>query len=81
MVDTVINLHQSRAVRYVLSISTAPSANTTPVLRDVRRAIKIFSYTVAGHMWGTNSPQGFPYPSSPLRAMTISGSSSSVATR
>ena len=32
----------------VLPITTVQTANTTPVLRDVRRAGKIFSYTVHG---------------------------------
>ena len=48
LVDDTINTRQSRAARYVLPITTAQTANTTPVLRDVRRAIKIFSYTVHG---------------------------------
>ena len=37
-----------RAARYILPESTSPPANTTPVLRDVRRAIKIFSCTGRG---------------------------------
>ena len=48
LVDEIINTHQSRAARYGLPILTAFPANTTPVSRDVRRAIKIFSYTVHG---------------------------------
>ena len=59
------NPHQSRAARYVLPITTAQTANTTPVLRDVRRAIKIFSYTVHGAFffifekeWGVQSRTG-----------------------
>ena len=48
LVDDTINIHQSRAARYRPTIAFASSANTTPVLRDVRRAKKIFSYTVHG---------------------------------
>ena len=48
LVDDTINTRQSRAARYILPITTVQTANTTPVLRDVRRAGKIFSYTVHG---------------------------------
>ena len=65
LVDDTINTRQSRAARYVLPITTAQTANTTPVLRDVRRAGKIFSYTVHGAFffifekeWGVQSRTG-----------------------
>ena len=65
MVDAAINTRQSRAAQYVLPITTAQTANTTPVLRDVRRAKKIFSYTVHGAFflifqkeWGVHSRAG-----------------------
>ena len=48
LVDGPIKFETSRAARYILPTSILPPANTTPVLRDVRRAIKIFSYTVHG---------------------------------
>ena len=48
LVDTAINTRQSRAARYVLPTTAEQTANTSPALRDVRRAIKIFSYTVHG---------------------------------
>ena len=67
LVDTAINPHQSRAARYVLPTTTAQTANTTPVLRDVRRAGKIFSYTVHGAFffisekeWGVQSLHWVP---------------------
>ena len=63
LVDGSINTHQPRAARYVLPTTTAQTANTTPVLRDVRRAGKIFSYTVHGAFffifekeWGAHPP-------------------------
>ena len=48
LVDTVINTYQSRAARYILPTSIPLPANTPPVLRDVRRAGKNFSYTGRG---------------------------------
>ena len=69
LVDDTINTRQSRAARYVLPITTAQTANTTPVLRDVRRAIKIFSYTVHGAFffifekeWGVQKRAGDTRP-------------------
>ena len=48
LVDTITTPRQSRAAQYILPTSIPPPANTTPILRDVRRAKKIFSYTVHG---------------------------------
>ena len=48
LVDKPIKFETSRAARHVLPTSTSPSAPNTPALRDVRRAEKIFSYTVHG---------------------------------
>ena len=65
MVDGAINTRQSRAARYVLPTTAEQTANTSPALRDVRRAIKIFSYTVHGAFffisekeWGVQSRTG-----------------------
>ena len=65
LVDGPIKFETSRAARQQLPTTTSPPANTTPVLRDVRRAIKIFSYTVHGAFffisekeWGVQSRTG-----------------------
>ena len=62
LVDKPIKFETSRAARHVLPTSTSPSAPNTPALRDVRRAEKIFSYTVHGAFffifekeWGVQS--------------------------
>ena len=67
---TLSNPHRSRAARYILPTSIPASANTTPVLRDVRRANKIFSYTVHGAFflifqkeWGVHFRAGKACPS------------------
>ena len=67
LVDGPIKFETSRAARYILPTSILPPANTTPVLRDVRRAGKIFSYTVHGAFffisekeWGVQSLHRVP---------------------